>query len=150
MMATTTRSSMSVNPASFRNFNLSIVKNTPFVFIPPFIIQPAASHGNGDHKQSRSYIQPPNSHLLERRSKCVRKRQNLGMWHRKSRASLISQGRGVTSEAVVDFRLFQKSRLIKRLKVRQKTRWFVRSLTSFRRDYPSLRKTELIVNKICY
>src|SRR5262249_62040718 len=86
-------------------------------------------------------------HLLERRSKCVRKRQNLGMWHRKSRASLISQGRGVTSEAVVGFRFFLKLRLILRVKIREKKRWVFLSLNSFLQGYSFFFKKEIFVKK---
>ena len=52
MMATTTRSSISVNPDSFRNLKLSTCEILPSLIFSRLLVSlAAASYGNGGHKQ---------------------------------------------------------------------------------------------------
>ena len=65
MMATTTRSSISVNPDSFRNLKLSTCEILPSLIFSRLLVSlAAASYGNGGHKQLDHITLPFYPHLL--------------------------------------------------------------------------------------
>src|SRR4029453_4943604 len=146
-MATTTRSSISVNPDSFRNLNLSIV-NTPFVHIFPFVIRSVTSYGNGGHKQlDHKKTVPLYSHLLGKRVRKLR----LKMSAPKIQGQPYFARRRVTTEGDCGFSLDSKNcDLLRTYCLSGKESMPLGSLTTSGRDHSSLRKRELDCNKICY